>query len=176
MTTALMSVIAGIIALLAVFYLYRKAGPDVHNHDKYAAQLRSIDVEAFRNLVDKSEQEFLRQSLPWRDYRLVHCERMLAAAEYIRAAFRNAGILIYLAEGAIADSDPTIAAAANNLRENATRVRLYALRAVPQLYISIAFPGIRYAPQFLAERYDVMTRQGVTLNCLRSPVHAISAR
>ena len=161
--------VLGILILGLVLYLWvntRRKGGDL---DELAAQLRPIDVDAFRNLIDEREEQFLRDSLGWYEFRSIHRERVLAAVDYIRGASQNAGILIRLAEAATSDPDPTIVTAAESLLENATRVRLYAFQVVPQLYMSILVPGIRHVPQSLAERYDAMTRQGVTLSCLKSP-------
>lgn len=54
--------------------------------DTLAAQLRPVDIGAFRNLMSESERHFLRNSLPWREFRAIHRQRMLAAIEYIRCA------------------------------------------------------------------------------------------
>jgi hypothetical protein len=167
MLSSMVFVLVGIAALGLVIYLSRATRLRGGNLDELAAQLRPIDVEAFRNLIDEREEQYLRASLPWYEFRSIHRERMLAAVEYIRAASRNAGILIRLAEASTADPDPAVATAAENLLENATRVRLYAFQTVPRLYMSILVPGINYAPQSLAEVYEAMTRQGITLNCLR---------
>src|SRR5262245_17484957 len=51
------------------------------------ADLHAIDVEAFRNLIDEDEEAYLRNHLPAREFRRVHRERMLAAVEYVRAAY-----------------------------------------------------------------------------------------
>ena len=163
----------GILALGLVIGLWwgSRAKTDLSD---LAAQLRPVDVDAFKNLIDEREEQYLRESLPWHEFWSIHCERMLAAVDYIRAAAQNAGILIRLAEAATSDPDPTVATAAQNLLDNATRVRLYAFREVPRLYMSILLPGINHAPHSLAERYDRMTRQGTTLGCLRTPVHEVA--
>ena len=60
---------------------------------------------------------------------------MFAAAEYVRGAVRNAGILIRLAEAAKNDPDPAVSAAAEKLLDNALDLRLYAFQVVPRLYM-----------------------------------------
>lgn len=173
MMVPLIFAVLGILALGVVIWLWSgsRGKTDLSN---LAARLRPIDVEAFRNLIDEREEQFLRESLLWHEFRGIHYERMLAAIDYIRAAAQNAGILIRLAEAATSDPDPTVVTAAQNLLDNATRVRLYAFREVPRLYMSILLPGIGHAPYSLAERYDRMTRQGITLGCLRTPARAVA--
>jgi len=168
-------VVIAVLALGLVFHLWRDSRFKYTNLNEVTAKLRPIDVDAFRNLIDEREEQFLRESLPWREFRSIHCERMLAAVDYIRGAAQNAGILIRLAEAATSDPDPTVVTAAQNLLDNATRVRLYAFQEIPRLYMSILLPGINHAPHSLAERYDKMTRQGTTLRCLRTPAPAVAS-
>lgn len=139
-----------------------------------AARLRPIDVKAFRNLVDEHEQDFLRERLPGGEFRRIHRERMLAATQYVWGAARNAGILIRLGETAKGDSDPAVVAAAESLQENALRMRLYSLQTLPRLYVSMFVPNFGRAPHGLAENYDRLTRQMVTLGCLQSPARVVS--
>ena len=127
------------------------------------ADLHSVDVEAFRNLIDEDEEAYLRNHLPAREFRRVHRERMLAAVEYVRAAYHNAGILVTIAEGARASADPQVAEAAGRLFDNATRLRWYAARVIPRLYFKMLFPGANHATRQLLDRYDTLTRQAMML-------------
>jgi hypothetical protein len=99
---------------------------------------------------------------------------MLAAVEYVRCAAQNAAILIRLGEAARLSADPEIVTAAERLLDNALRLRLYALQAVPRLYVAILLPGIARTPCTFADTYDRMTRQVVMLG-LRYPTHGMSA-
>src|SRR5712691_12037124 len=55
-------------------------------------RLRAVDLEAFRNLVDPKEEEFLHDNLPPGEFRAIQRERLRAAIEYIRCAAQNATI------------------------------------------------------------------------------------
>jgi len=159
----------GLLGLLLILYLasgLRTKGGDL---DQLATQLRPIDVNAFRNLIDEREEEYLRTHLPPHEFRSIHRERMLAAVEYVWCATKNTAILMSLGEAAKRGSDPTLIAAADKLLENAVRLRLYAIRSLPRLYFSLVFPSANRAPHFVAETYDAMVRQAVVLGCLRHP-------
>jgi hypothetical protein len=159
----------GLLGLLLILYLaggLRSKGGDL---DQLATQLRPIDVNAFRNLIDEREEEYLRTHLPPHEFRSIHRERMLAAVEYVWCATKNTAILMSLGEAAKRGSDPTLIAAADKLLENAVRLRLYAIRSLPRLYFSMVFPSANRAPHFVAETYDAMVRQAVVLGCLRHP-------
>lgn len=136
--------------------------------------IRSVDVEAFRNLVDPEEEEFLRSNLPPAEFRRIQRERLRVAVEYVSCAAQNAAILLRLADAGRRSSDPATAEAAQKLVDNALRLRLYALHAIPRLYLGMIFPGSRISPVRIAERYEQMTRQVVLLGCLQYPTHGIS--
>jgi len=140
-----------------------------------AEHLRAVDIEAFRNLVDPDEEEFLRTNLPPADFRKIQRERLRAAVDYVSCAAENAAILVRLADAARRSSDPVTAEAAEKLVNNAIRLRLYALHAIPRLYLGMILPGSRISPARIAESYEQMTRQVVLLGCLQYPTRGVSA-
>ncbi|HKW17653.1 MAG TPA: hypothetical protein VJO35_09115 [Terriglobales bacterium] len=173
MTIAIIFAFLGIAALIAIIYLSTSNSRN-RNLSELAAQLRAIDVLAFRNLMDHQEEQFLRENLSFSDFRGVHRERMLAAAEYVHCAARNARILVRLAEAACLSSDTEIVAAGERLLENALRLRQYSLQMIPRLYVAILLPGVSRVPYSLAENYDTVRRQVVMLG-LRFPTHGMSS-
>ena len=175
MTIPLVFAVVGFLALLVIIYLAKGHLSTGANLDELASKLRPVDVAAFRNLIDEREEEFLRQRLPAREFRSVHRERMLAAAEYVWCAAQNAAILIRLGEAAKQEPDPAVVAAADKLLENALRLRLYAFQVVPRLYFGVLFPSARLAPPSFADTYDTMTRQVLMLGCLQYPTHGMSS-
>jgi hypothetical protein len=170
MTIPVIFILVGLIGLSLLISLIvgRSRKADL---DALTAQLQPIDVNAFRNLIDEQEEEYLRMRLPAHEFRSIHRERMLAAADYVWATARNSGILVRLAQAAKDHPDPAVAAAAESLFENALQARLYALRIIPRVYLSMLFPDIRHTPDVVAERYETATRQVVMLRVARS--HAV---
>src|SRR6266851_7669501 len=166
---------AGLLGLFLILYLakgLRSPGGDL---GELVARLRPIDVNAFRNLIDQREEEYLRAHLPRREFRSIHRQRMRAAVEYVWCATRNTSILMSLGEAAKHSSDAAVVTAADKLIENAQRLRLYAIQAVPRMYVSMLFPSASKAPQFIAETYDTMVRQAVVLGCLQHPAGGMSS-
>jgi hypothetical protein len=126
------------------------------------SELVPIDVDAFRNLIDENEELYLRERLPGGEFRRVHRERMLAAVEYVRAAYANAGVLVRIAEAARESADPQMAEAAAKLFDNAVQLRWYAVQVIPRLYFKMLFPGTS-APRNLFDRYESVTHQAFVL-------------
>ncbi len=175
MILAAIFVIICLAALFLMVYLAKGRHSSQGNLDELASQLRPIDVDAFRNLTDERDSQFLRERLPAAEFRSIHRERMLAAADYVWGAARNAAILIRLAEAARQNEDSSIVATADSLLANAIRLRLYAFQAVPRLYLGALFPGAKITPEFMSETYGTMTRQVIMLGCLRYPTRGMSS-
>jgi hypothetical protein len=126
-------------------------------------QIRSVDLQAFRNLMDPDEEEYLRRNLPAVDFRRIQRERLRAAVEYVKCAAFNAAVLTRFAEAARRSPDPAVAQAAVKLIDNAIRLRSYAFQAIPKLYLAMIFPGRRFSPASVVESYESMTRHVVLL-------------
>jgi len=166
-------VVIGLLALGLLFQLRRgHASPRLMEDP--AAHLRSVDIEAFRNLIDPAEEDFLRRHLPPAEFRKIQRERLRAALEYISCAAQNAAILLRLGEAARSSPDPATAEAAEKLVDQAIRLRLYAFQAIPRLYIGIISPGWHPSSLRVVESYEQVTRQVVRLG-LQYPVPGVSA-
>jgi hypothetical protein len=175
MTIAIVFIVLGLLTLVLIIYLangYITKGGDL---EALATELRPVDVGAFCNLISAGEQQYLREHLPPHEFRSIHRERMSAAVEYVRCAAHNASILMRLGEAARQHSDASVREAGEKLLENGLRLRMYAIQVIPRLYLSMAFPKIGPVPDVLADTYDNMSRQVVTLSCLHFPTHGMSA-
>src|SRR5690349_10634557 len=138
-------VILVLLAFLAVVFLVRVARVRAAANRDVAdltRQVRSVNVEAFRNLVDPAEEQFLRSHLPPPGFRKVQRQRLRAAAEYVHCASRNAALLARVGEAARLSPEPSVAEAGARLVETATQLRLFALPAMGRLYLGIVFPGL----------------------------------
>ena len=56
---------------------------------------RSLDIEAFRNLIDSAEEAFLRNNLPPKKFREIKRQRAWAALIYTRETGKAAACLLY---------------------------------------------------------------------------------
>lgn len=171
------TVILLVVAVLALIFLIRVAkdqGTSLKVLDNPTAHMRVVDIEAFRNLIDPAEREFLRERLRPRDFRRIQRERLRAAVEYIFGAAHNAGILLRVSEAASRSTDLATVVAADKLRNDARLLRLYALQASGKLCLAMIFPGASIHALHVAESYEQMTRKVVMLG-LRYPTKGISA-
>jgi hypothetical protein len=171
MTSAILVVLLALALLL--FTIRTARGRNRQALDNPVNHLRPMDVEAFRNLLDPAEEEFLRSRLLPAEFRKIQRERLGAAGEYILGAARNARIMLLIAESARQSGDLATAESAQRLIDEATQLRLYAFRMMPRLYLAMLFPSRRISPIRVAESYEQMTQRVVSLG-LQYPTHGVS--
>ena len=157
MTVTFILVLAGLLALLFLARLAQGRSLANRRAPDAAGDIRPVDVEAFRNLIDPAEAQFLRSNLPAPEFRNVQRERLRAAVEYISCAAHNAKVLMRMGEAARHSPEPAVAEAGERLVNTAIRLRVYAFQATVKLYLSMVFPGAHLAPVGLAENYERMT-------------------
>src|SRR5439155_26076680 len=98
-------VLLSLIALLLMYAVRGKTSP-VGELDDLVGRTRPVDIDAFRNLIDPAEEEFLRENMPPSDFRAVQRERLRASVDYVCCAAHNAAILVGLEVAARVSADP----------------------------------------------------------------------
>jgi hypothetical protein len=161
--------LAGLILLLLVTRGYSNS---VSGLEDLAGRTRPIDIEAFRNIIDPGEEEFLRANLSLREFRSLQRQRLLAASEYVSSAAHNAAVLLRLGQAGLHNADPTVAAAARQLVDNALRLRIYALLSLAKLYVRFAVPEARLSSESLAENYQQLRSLAGYLALSENPARA----
>jgi hypothetical protein len=135
MTLALILVVAAALALIFILSITVSRSLQVSN-TSLAGRLQPLDLEAFRNLTDAAEDEYLRRRLRPADFRGVRRERLRAVAAYVQVAGRNATLLVRIGQSALTANDPQTADAAHarlakfRLRGQAHRARLPAVERI----------------------------------------------
>ena len=122
---------------------------------------RSLDIEAFRNLVDSGEDAFLRDNLSPRKFREIKRQRAWAALIYAREVGRAATALARVGQAAQRSSDPKIAASGVQVAENAFRLRLLTISASLRLLTGILLPD--WSSRSLPPLVDQYERAAETL-------------
>lgn len=116
---------------------------------------RSLDIEAFRNLVDSAEEAFLRNHLSPKKFREIKRQRAWAAFLYAWEAGRAATALAKIGQAAQRSSDPKIAASGVQVAENAFRLRLQTIRVSLHLLTEILLPDLQSRPLSpLVDQYE----------------------
>jgi hypothetical protein len=111
--------------------------------EKAVQAFRSLDIEAFRNLVDSDEEAFLRNNLSPKKFREIKRQRAWAAFIYAREASRAATALAKVGQAAQRSSEPEIAASGLQVAESAFRLRLQTIGACLHLLTEVVLPGLQ---------------------------------
>jgi len=174
MITTIVLVLAALVTLVVLLRLARRRALAVRWLQNPAARLCPVDLEAFRNLIDPGEEQFLRAHLPPGEFRRIQKERLRAAAEYVLAVAHNGTVLLHLGQAARLSPDPSIAAAGESLVDTALRLRFTVFRSLAVLYLRIILPGRQVSLAGVAECYELVTGQVVMLG-LRHPLRVVSS-
>src|SRR5208282_1117591 len=90
----------GIVVYVAVRSRTRRVDLEKSGLETAVEAFRSLDIDAFRNLVDPSEEAFLRDNLPPKKFREIRRQRAWAALIYTREAGKAAAALAMVAQAA----------------------------------------------------------------------------
>jgi hypothetical protein len=143
MSATLVFVLISITLLLLFAYLATRRTRDLPDLDRTITAIRALDVEAFRNLVDPEEEEFLRASLPAEEFKRVKRERSRTALVYMKELSKVSLQFARFGDAAQRSPDPLIAAWGKQIANSAIYLRLRALDASAQLLLTAAFPKTR---------------------------------
>lgn len=169
MTIAIFLVIAAALALFFILGVTLSRSLQISAGATGASQIQPIDVEAFRNLVDPAEDDYLRRRLPASEFRVVQRQRLRAMAAYVQTAGKNAAVLVRIGQAALSAGDAPTAEAARLLIDNALLLRRNAGFALLRIYISLAWPNSGLAATHVLQSYEQLNGSAMLLGRLRDP-------
>ena len=168
MIIAILLVIVAVLALVFILSITLSRSLQVSPGTGLAGQIRPIDVEAFRNLVDPAEDDYLRRRLPAAEFRLVRRERLRAMAAYVQTAGRNAAVLVRIGQAAMT-GDAQTAEAARRLVDSALLLRRNAAFALVRINIALAWPNSGLAAVPVLHGYERLNGAAMLLGRLQNP-------
>jgi hypothetical protein len=169
MNLAIVLVITAAIALGIILRLAITRSLQAKASVGLAATIRPIDVEAFRNLINPAEDDYLRRRLPPAQFRVVRRQRLYAMAAYVQVAAENAAVLVRLGQGAVASSDARISGAAQRVVNDALLLRRNTTIALVRIYLALAWPNSGFAAVRVVDRYEQLSGAAMLLGRLQNP-------
>jgi hypothetical protein len=170
MNLAIIIVIAAVLALTTILSVAVTRSLQLRGIARTAGTIRPIDIEAFRNLIDPEEESYLRCRLPPARFRIVRRQRLRAMAAYVHVVASNATVLVRVAQSALASGDPNVAAAAQQLVNDALLLRRNSGVALARIYLALAWPNSDFAAARVVERYERTSGAAMLLGRLQNPV------
>jgi hypothetical protein len=169
MNLAIVLVVAAAVALGIILRLAVTRSLQAGENSGLVATIRPIDIQAFRNLINPAEDDYLRQRLPPLQFRVVRRERLRAMAAYVHVAATNAAILVRVGEGALASGDPRVLGAAREVVNDALLLRRNSTVALARIYLALAWPGSGFAAVRVVDRYEQLSGAAMLLGRLQNP-------
>ncbi len=173
MTLAVILVIFAALALVCILGVSASRSLQISRLSGAETRIQPVDVEAFRNLVNPAEDDHLRRRLSPAEFRHVRRERLRATAAYIRAAGRNAAILAWIGQNALASPDPGTAEAARRLVDQSLLLRRNAVVALFRIYVALAWPNAGLAAAPILEGYRDLSGAAMLLGRLQNPANPV---
>ena len=170
---AIIIVVAAFLSLVLILRIAVSRSLQISAGANLPAQIQPIDVTAFRNLVDPAEDEYLRRRLPASHFYRVRRARLRATSAYVRAAGRNAAVLVRIGESALSAGDPRIAQAARALVNDALMLRRNATYALIRIHIALAWPNSSLAADPIIDGYKRLSSSAMLLGRLQNPASSV---
>jgi hypothetical protein len=169
MNLAIIIVVSAVLALATILSVAVTQTLQARRSTNLAGSIRPIDIDAFRNLINPIEDEYLRRRLPPSQFRMVRRERLRAMAAYVEAAASNATVLVRVGEKALATGDARIAEAAQQLVNDALLLRRNTTVALARIYLALAWPNSEFAAVRVVDRYERLSGTAMLLGRLQNP-------
>lgn len=168
MNLALLLVVVAAISLIVIVLMGRSR---LQFSD--ATEIQAIAVDAFRNLADSRESQYLRKRLPAPEFRRLQRIRLRALAVYVRAVGQNAVVLIRIGHQALNSDSAEMAEAARRLIDEALLSRRNAGLALLRIYLCLIWPDTGFAASPILESYERLSGSAMLLSRLRNPAATV---
>jgi hypothetical protein len=169
MTLAIILVIIAVLSLAIILGTVASRSLQPSHRDGSPGQIEPIDVEAFRNLTNPDEDEYLRLRLPASEFRAVRRQRLHAMAAYVSAAGRNAAVLVRIGQNAMLTGDPRAAEAGRQLVDDASLLRKNVAIALFRIWVALAWPYSSFAAAPVLRGYERLSGRAMLLGRLQNP-------
>lgn len=149
--------------LYVVWKLTLQATPRSCLAAEWDADKLHVNIQAFRLLVDKEEEAYLRRSLPGCHVRRILRNRATVAKQYVKEIERNALMLLRMASAAQSSTDPETARTAKQIVRLILEVRLSVIVAIWCLRLKWLCPDWTLSLPIKLLAYDRLIDRGARL-------------
>jgi hypothetical protein len=129
----------------------------VRGRRKQAGQnFRPVDLSAFRTLIDRDDELFLKEKLPRSKFVRLKRQRIRVTARYVGRIAANASAVLHASEAMRMSPMPEVASTAVQVTELAAQIRIQCLVALGKLSLEYAMPSLQLTPALLVPRYQTL--------------------
>jgi len=139
--------------------------------------VHSVDLDAFRTVLDRDDESFLRAKLPNGKFRRLKRQRISVAHKYISRISDNCAGVLHKVRVAFDSGDPEVIKEATRVGDLAQEVLSQCLVMKAKLAVEFTLPSLQLTPVALASRYQTL-RESVNrlgkLQAQRPVLHGLS--
>lgn len=147
----MITVIVIALALCAVMLFYMA----VRSRRKQAGQsYRPVDLNAFRTLMDRDDELFMKEKLPRSKFLHLKRQRIRVTVRYVGRIAANASAVLHVGEAERLSPTPEVAHTASQVIELAAQIRVQCLIALAKLSLEYAMPSLQLTPAMLVPKYQ----------------------
>lgn len=128
---------------------------------------KPLDLSAFRTLLDRDDEAFLRMKLSRDEFFRQKRLRIRVTWKYVRRIADNSAVAMRETSVWRQDPDVSVAEAAAETTDLAAQIRAQCLVAFAKLAIEFAFPAVQLTPAVLAPKYESLRQNLSRLGSLR---------
>jgi hypothetical protein len=169
-TAVVLVLVVGLLSWL-LFLIRTGSGVPISGVQELEGNIETVDLIAFRNLIDPNETESLRAQLPRKAFRRVQRLRTRAAMAYVQAVYRNAGVTIRLAEQLLCSPDQLVKEEAHQIQQLSVETRMKAISSLLRLQISLIAPTAALSTEEVAASYLKIAERIESLCFLTAPLY-----
>jgi hypothetical protein len=140
MTAFYLIAIAALFVIAVFLYAARRHQSQLRSMEDFRRRWKKVDVQAFANLIDPSEERFLREKVSAADFRLLQRQRLRVAREYLGRVGQNAQLMVQAGQIIERHNSGAEAERARQHVKDAMRLRTLVFMAQCSLTLQIAFP------------------------------------
>jgi hypothetical protein len=158
-------VVAFVLCATALFFM---AARSRRNH----AVVRPIDLKALRTLMDRDDENFLREKLSRKMFFKLKRQRVRVTLHYVSRIADNSAAVLRIGGTVRLSPNPEVAQAAAEAIELASQIRMQCLVAFAKLTTEFVFPAVQFTPAMLVPKYQSLHDTVVRLSSLQ-PQNAV---
>ena len=147
------TVIVIALALCAVMLFYMAVRGRIK---KTGQSFRPVDLSAFRTLIDRDDELFMKEKLPRSKFVRLKRQRIRVTARYVGRIASNASAVLHASEAMRLSPVPEVASAAVQVMELAGQIRIQCMVALAKLSLEYAVPSLQLTPALLVPRYQTL--------------------
>ncbi len=170
-------VVVAIALAVLLLHVFGQRRMTLRGVDDIPSYTRPVHMPALLNLLDESQQQFLRERLPGDEFNALQRKRIRALIKYIDRIAGNAAVLQRVGDLARQSADPRVVSAAEELATLALQTRIYASLARLQLFASLVFVHRLWPVRVAIRKYITVVEKTERFVRFQRPqrVQAISA-